>query len=54
MIYKQVAQALQVSHPQVTLSVDLSELRGYHYHTGLVFAAYTPNSASRTCQRWTL
>ena len=21
---------------------DLSELRGYHYHTGIVFAAYTP------------
>ena len=43
---QQVAQALQVSHPQVSVSVDLSELRGYHYHTGLVFAAYTPNSAS--------
>ena len=43
---QQVAQALQASHPQVTVSVDLSELRGYHYHTGLVFAAYTPHSAS--------
>ncbi len=40
-----VAQALQRSHPQVSISVDLSELRGYHYHTGLVFAAYTPHSA---------
>ena len=35
-----------MSHPQVSVSVDLSELRGYHYHTGLVFAAYTPNSTS--------
>lgn len=43
---QQVAHALQCSHPQVKLSVDLSELRGYHYHTGLVFAAYTPRSAA--------
>lgn len=28
--------------PQVTLCFDLSELRGYEYHTGIVFAAYTP------------
>lgn len=28
--------------PQVTLGFDLSELRGYQYHTGMVFAAYTP------------
>ena len=25
---------------KVTLSFDLAELRGYHYHSGLVFAAY--------------
>ncbi len=43
---QQVTQALHDSHPQVSVSVDLSELRGYHYHTGLVFAAYTPESAS--------
>jgi len=24
------------------LYLDLSELRGYHYHTGVVFAAYAP------------
>ena len=28
--------------PEVTLYFDLSELRGYHYHTGLVFAALAP------------
>ena len=27
--------------PQVNIYFDLSELRGYHYHTGIVFAAYT-------------
>ena len=28
--------------PGVTLNFDLSELRGYHYHTGIVFTAYVP------------
>jgi ATP phosphoribosyltransferase regulatory subunit len=27
-------------YPEVNLYFDLSELRGYHYHTGIVFAAY--------------
>lgn len=36
------ASALQVQHPDIGLHLDLAELRGYHYHTGLVFAAYTP------------
>ncbi|MCC5797320.1 MAG: ATP phosphoribosyltransferase regulatory subunit [Methylophaga sp.] len=31
--------------PSVTLNFDLAELRGYHYHTGIVFAAYQPGSA---------
>lgn len=26
----------------IDVHFDLSELRGYHYHTGLLFAAYTP------------
>ncbi len=28
--------------PEVEIYFDLSELRGYHYHTGLVFGAFTP------------
>ena len=28
--------------PEVTLNFDLSELRGYRYHTGIVFTAYVP------------
>jgi len=28
--------------PELTLDYDLSELRGYHYHTGIVFTAYVP------------
>lgn len=34
----QVSTALE--DLEVTVSFDLSELRGYHYHSGLVFAAY--------------
>lgn len=39
-----VVAALAASHPGITLYVDLTELRGYHYHTGLVFAAYAPGT----------
>ena len=41
-----IVQALQGFADNVSICVDLSELRGYHYHTGLVFAAYTANSAA--------
>ncbi len=40
-----IAQALNAWLPQVTLHFDLGELRGYRYHTGVVFAAYTPGRA---------
>lgn len=29
-----------------SVTFDLSDLRGYHYHTGMVFAAYTQGSAN--------
>ncbi len=35
-----VAQRL----PDCSLICDLAELRGYHYHTGIMFAAYVPGS----------
>jgi len=34
-----VAERVQARMPEVHLYFDLGELRGYHYHTGLVFAA---------------
>lgn len=37
-----VAEGLQRRMPNASLFLDLGELRGYHYHTGLVFAAYAP------------
>lgn len=38
----QVADAVSARYPSAQLYFDLSELRGYHYHTGIVFAAYAP------------
>jgi len=37
-----VAAIVQARLPAIRLYFDLSELRGYHYHTGLVFAALVP------------
>jgi ATP phosphoribosyltransferase regulatory subunit len=37
---------LQAGMPELPLSFDLSDLRGYHYHNGVVFAAYYPGFAS--------
>ena len=39
---RQIAQRVASRMPDITLGFDLSELRGYQYHTGIVFAAYTP------------
>ena len=39
---QQLADQLQARYPQLDLYFDLSELRGYNYHTGVVFAAYVP------------
>ncbi len=38
----QVAECIATRKPSIALYFDLSELRGYHYHTGLVFAALVP------------
>ena len=37
-----ISTTLQQDHPTLPIHIDLAELRGYHYHTGLVFAAYVP------------
>lgn len=36
-----VITAVQRSHSGVRLVIDFAELRGYRYHTGMLFAAYT-------------
>ncbi len=37
---EQVASELRRQQPDLQIYYDLAELRGYHYHTGLVFAAF--------------
>ena len=37
-----LATEVSALYPQVGLYFDLGELRGYNYHTGVVFAAYLP------------
>lgn len=41
---KIVAEQAKAFLPGMPLYFDLSELHGYHYHTGFIFAAYTPGS----------
>jgi ATP phosphoribosyltransferase regulatory subunit len=38
-----IATKLKRDYPALTVSFDLAELRGYHYHTGMVFAAFVPS-----------
>nr|WP_300305918.1 ATP phosphoribosyltransferase regulatory subunit [Halomonas sp.] len=35
-------RGVSAEHPEVAYYFDLSELRGYQYHTGMMFAAYVP------------
>lgn len=38
-----IAEGIKKRLPEAAMFFDLCELRGYEYHTGIVFAAYTPN-----------
>lgn len=38
-----IADKLTGIFPSLPISFDLAELRGYHYHTGVVFAAFVPS-----------
>jgi len=49
--YPEVARALRdlkalTRNGRIPVSVDLADLRGYHYHSGVVFAAYAPGVAN--------
>ncbi|MEH6570451.1 MAG: ATP phosphoribosyltransferase regulatory subunit [Halioglobus sp.] len=41
-ILQEVADSICRWWPDIDVYFDLAELRGYHYHTGIVFAAYVP------------
>lgn len=47
---EQTARRVRERHPEVAVGFDFSELRGYNYHTGLVFAAYTPGQEEALAQ----
>lgn len=45
-----VVSRIQSRYPSVALHCDLSELRGYSYHTGLVFAAFLPGQGTEVAR----
>ncbi|ENA33014.1 MULTISPECIES: ATP phosphoribosyltransferase regulatory subunit [Pseudomonas] len=45
-----LADTLAQRFPDIPLYFDLGELRGYHYHTGVVFAAFVPGSGQAIAQ----
>jgi ATP phosphoribosyltransferase regulatory subunit len=47
---QQVAEAIKQGIPGISLHYDLAELRGYHYHTGVVFAAFVPGKGTAIAQ----
>lgn len=47
---QQMARLITQAMPGISLHYDLAELRGYHYHTGVVFAAFVPNKGTAIAQ----
>ncbi|HSC83983.1 MAG TPA: ATP phosphoribosyltransferase regulatory subunit [Pseudomonas sp.] len=45
-----IADELEQRYPELPLYFDLGELRGYHYHTGVVFAAFVPGVGQSIAQ----
>lgn len=45
-----ICQQLLQRYPNIELGFDFCELRGYNYHTGLVFAAYYPGYGHAVAQ----
>ncbi len=39
---KSVSKLIQARFPNVDIGVDFCELRGYNYHTGMMFSAFSP------------
>lgn len=45
-----LVEQLKALYPKLPIHVDLAELRGLRYHTGIVFAAFTPQSGRAIAQ----
>ena len=41
---KQLVEKLMQAYPSLVVNLDLAEMRGYAYHTGIVYAAYIPEN----------
>ncbi len=40
---QQISAELKTQFPNINLFYDLAEVRGFHYHTGVIFAAFHPS-----------
>jgi ATP phosphoribosyltransferase regulatory subunit len=47
---ERLVERLRDHEPDLALHFDLAELRGYHYHTGSVFAAYVPGQGQEVAR----
>jgi len=47
---QEIAQQFKTQVTNINLHYDLSELRGYNYHTGVIFAAYVPGQGQAIAQ----
>ncbi|HCB13730.1 MAG TPA: ATP phosphoribosyltransferase regulatory subunit [Gammaproteobacteria bacterium] len=47
---RQLVEALRQRWPGLPVHIDLAELRGYHYHTGVLFSAYVPGQGQAVAQ----
>ncbi len=47
---EQVLKLLQQHLPDLQVHIDLAELHGYHYKTGVVFAAYVPGTGQEVAR----
>ncbi len=45
-----ISEQVQQRNPEIKLHFDLAELRGFNYHTGVVFAAYLPGCSQAVAQ----
>ncbi len=47
---RRLVTALRQARPDLPIHIDLAELRGYRYHTGVVFSAYVPGQGQAVAQ----
>ena len=43
---QQITKIITANFPQLSLNIDLAEMRGYSYHTGITYSAYVPGQGN--------